>query len=561
MKKFMLLAATAALFVACSSEDDFTANQGNTQTAETPIAFDALSGKATTRATYGSVTTDVLKTSSDGFGIFGYHAEGTTATYSTTDGSTPRTGGDILAPKFMYNQQVIYSGSDWTYDPIKYWPNETGSNSANSTDVEELTFFAYAPFIKVTPATGVPVAYTAEALNDTRAHQGITAVTSNTTKGDPKISFTVPDDPAKQTDLLWGTVPNDAAYTTWDNVTATDQPFQAGNPWIDVMKPNGSDSKAVKFQFKHALAKFNFLIDAYVDGVDGTNPVAPKTKIYVREVTLNGPVATTGVLNLNNYKPTPDGKPNWATNLSGTAFTTLQDYNLKDGLTDDKEVSWITTATGAEATPFQVITTTVVNETAGTGTLSTEADHAAKTTTSTITYTYSAGKWTAGTPAVSTIYHNTTQTEGTTVSYGSGVAVANFVDPAESGVLNGTIIQGGSGVTNTPVNLLKGGDDTSIMLIPTGVGGTPKLTIKYDVETTDNNLAGTLTNPLANGSVIENVIYKNLTTIASIEAGKEYTIRIHLGMTSVKVDAEVTDWASQTPEDINLPHNDNGALH
>jgi hypothetical protein len=460
----------------------------------------------------------------------------------------------------MYNQQVIYSGSDWTYDPIKYWPNETGAGSANSDHTEKLSFFAYAPFIKVTPATGVPVTYTAEALSSTKAHQGITEITTNNAKSDPMITFAVPDDPAKQTDLLWGVIP---ATTQWTNVTsATPVDMPEGEPWKDLLKPT-VDSK-VKFQFKHALAKFNFLIDAYVDGEDGTNPVAPKTKIYVREVKLNGPIADAGKLNLNNTTP---GEPLW-TDESGDPFSAVADYTLNDGLTNDKEVSWITTATGAEATtPFTVTTTEKANEHKGDGgSVSPSAEnHEAYTKTTTVTYTYNAGTKTWSTSSTSTTaYHSDTfeaGDTGTTVSYGDGVAVANYVDPDESGVLNGTIIQGGSGVTNTPVNLLKGGDDTSIMLIPTGVSGTPKITIKYDVETTDNNLAGTLTNPLANGSVIENVIEKALTTITSIEAGKEYTIKIHLGMTSVKVDAEVTDWASQTPEDINLPYNDNGALH
>jgi len=290
--------------------------------------------------------------------------------------------------------------------------------------------------------------------------------------------------------------------------------------------------------------------------------VAPKTKIYVREVKLNGPIAATGKLNLNNTTP---GEPLW-TDADGDDFDDVADYTLNDGLKNDKEVSWITTATGEEAGSFIVTTTEQVNETSvpyDAGAVESASNYQAYVITTTDTYSYDQGKWslTPGIPTKSGYTKTTFTSPTTTVSYGDGVAVANYVDPAESGVLNGTIIQGGSGVTNTPVNLLKGGDDTSIMLIPTGVSGTPKITIKYDVETTDNNLAGTLTNPLANGSVIENVIEKALTTITSIEAGKEYTIKIHLGMTSVKVDAEVTDWASQTPEDINLPHNDDGALH
>jgi len=555
MKKIMLIAASAALFAACSSEADFEQTmpsqaETNFTTGTDAVGFDVVAGKANTRATYGAITTDVLKTSSDGFGIFGFHGTAYAAS---------------LKPNYMYNQQVIYSGSDWTYDPIKYWPNETGSSSANSTHEEKLSFFAYAPFIKVTPATGDPVAYTAKALTSGEAPQGITAITNNTeSSNDPTLTFVVPDDPAKQTDLLWGVIP---ATTTWTNVTSTTPvSMTEGEPWVDLLKPT-VESK-VKFQFKHALAKLNFLIDAYVDDDDtNTNPVAPKSKIYVREVSLIGcNIGKEGKLNLKN---TTAGEPLWSDvkDMQSTpaALTTTSAYHLKDGLKTNAEVKLQNS--GADLTTYYVKTVIVKNEIVGAGTGTTEDNHACVTTTIKDKYEFDADNgWskTAGTPEVT----YTPGSEGTTVTYWedapctatqitwANVTAVNNVDNTEAAVLNGTIIQGGSGVTNTPVNLLKGGDDTSIMVIPYSVASNVhKIKIVYDVETSDSNLSDPLTNPLSTGNVVQNEIEKVL-NFASFEAGKEYTIKIHLGMTSVKVDAEVTPWdTAGTSEDINLPHN------
>ena len=55
---------------------------------------------------------------------------------------------------------------------MRYWPNETGSN-AESQSVDRLSFFAYAPWVEVTPATGIVTA------TGDDAEYGIVSLTRN----------------------------------------------------------------------------------------------------------------------------------------------------------------------------------------------------------------------------------------------------------------------------------------------------------------------------------------------------------------------------------------------
>lgn len=91
--------------------------------------------------------------------------------------------------------------------------------------------------------------------------------------------------------------------------------------------------------------------------------------------------------------------------------------------------------------------------------------------------------------------------------------------------------------------------DSYAMIIPQVMTG---ITIKvtYDVITTDGNLSG-------GNSTITNVITSapfNFT----FEKGKAYMFNLHLGMTSVKFFATVSDWENATNETVvNLPINTN----
>lgn len=105
----LLLLLLAGGLTACTNEgnDDCGAEQGM------PIEFSAAAEEGWQTRVSGTTFS-----SGDKFGIFAFY-------------------GSSTEPNFMYNQQVTYNGTAWTYSPIKYWPT---SNNAT------LTFYAYYPY-------------------------------------------------------------------------------------------------------------------------------------------------------------------------------------------------------------------------------------------------------------------------------------------------------------------------------------------------------------------------------------------------------------------------------
>ena len=98
-------------------------------------------------------------------------------------------------------------------------------------------------------------------------------------------------------------------------------------------------------------------------------------------------------------------------------------------------------------------------------------------------------------------------------------------------------------------------DNKYFMLIPTpGTAATFQVTIDYSVITTDANVAG--------GYVVTNNVITREVTLNSSEVGhtgftnnKAYELKLILGMTSVKLDAEVADWQVEGSSDVDLPKN------
>jgi len=344
-------------------------------------------------------------------------------------------------------------GTTWTYAPVKYWPNEFGG-AAISDGEDKLTFFAYAPYVNVVPGTGridQTIHTSSNALTS-----GIVGLTSNVTTGDPYVKYYVDLTPANRVDLCYGVAKADFSGTVTD---ATANDIKKDQPYVDVIKP--LIGSKIDFNFKHALASLNVQIDADVDLVSAeTNPVADKTKIYVRSVTFEG-FSTKGLLNLNS----PGDDPQWfelsSTNTKiGSSLVTVY-----DGRRDGKE--------------------------------------------------------------------------------GQASGEASNEKPSD---LNPIIIQTNSetaGVTSTPVNLFDNASkDLPVYVIPNK--DDLKVTIVYDVETEDNKVAGFLSDGKTHGSTIENKITKVIQTSApaniKMEAGKQYVVKLHLGMTSVEFTADVKGW-------------------
>lgn len=493
MKKYLVFAAAASLFAACSNDDGAVAGpqQEAQQTAgEVAVGFDAYVNRATTRAGLtGDMENTATSLQKSGFGVFAYHTN--SDVYDQT-----------FTPNFMYNQQVTYSTDKWVYTPIKYWPNEFG-NGAASEDVDKVSFFAYAPFVTVNPVSGKvqsPATATYDGDNGKDTY-GIVGMKSNSAAGDPMVKYMASFYTDQQVDLVWGTMDATSYGSGWAKKNGGDaQTVTAGMPWLNMEHPTATSTswaaaQKIDFDFKHALARLNVTVDTKTNA---TTPAAhaTETKVFIRSVTFEG-FDMKGALNLNN---TTANTAQWYNFDCLSELNNGNEVTIKDGRTDGKE--GVTAATKELA---------AINPT--------------------------------------------------------------FVQSAVWGSV-------AAGVTEDPGNLFKQTTTAAtnstdpIYVIPNG--DAMKVTIEYDVLTADNNLNGKLNDGTTKGSVVKNVITRYLTTTGdagSVEKpgdsapdtgkalvlanGKQYTIKLHLGLNSVEFDADVTAWDPTTPVTggADLPHN------
>lgn len=414
-KQFLFRMAAVAALCSCSNNEVLEAPES----LKTPIAFgtyvgNSVNGRALVNdisAIKGTITQGV--TNRAGIGVFAYYTEGTD--YSSANGT----------PNFMYNQKLEYKSSAWEYTPLKYWPNNNG---------DKVSFFAYAPY---SPCDNDG---SATSTSDT---DNITGFSANTAPGNPTVTFSVNNTVKSQQDLLYA----DASQNSGDTKL------------IDRIKQSSVDAAnigindKVKFNFKHALARIGFNVEASVDKVipstgteddltgttpdtndNGTIKETSITIISVEQVELIGNFYASGTLDLNTHE--------W----SSLKPETLAERNFT--------LSYKTTpSTNAQVT--------------------TESD------------------------------------------FENSVAEKVTTDKQQ---------------LNTA--------DSYIMIIPQNFPLTDsssekvKIRVTYKVTTTDNNLNG-------NKSEITNTITSSEFNF-NFEQGKSYMFNLHLGLTSVKFDADVT---------------------
>lgn len=388
-KKFLMaFAAIAAIStVSCTQEEELFVNNGaNSETTDgDAVAFGTyLAGAPESRA----AVMDLPALKEEGFGVFGYYT-------GTEDYNIDKPDHQ---PNFMYNQEVIWAdnaeGGMWQYTPVKYWPS-------NAT--EKISFFAYAPY------------------TDTFGATGITAITSNTTAGDPKLSFKMDDNADNQVDLLYS------------------------NNTMDIRKQ--AIAEKVNFRFKHALSRIAFKRVAVIDEFNGENTNDDDHK----DSNLDG----TPNLNLHSIKLTDKSTVVInSVSISSNDFGDSGDLNLRTGEWENYE---------------------------------------AKSNTYTLTAD-------------------------------NGDFINNTLTPDNA---------------TTVMNLTK--DDKFLMVMPTPVKDKysneeiPLLvTVNFDVVTEDPNLADG-----------QSKITSEVTAPFkfAFQAGKSYNFVLHIGLTSVKLDATVEDWA------------------
>lgn len=318
MKKFLFFTVATATVMAltgCSQSSDLTENE--TETSQKAISFDTY--LSNTRAgDPGDITSnDIL--AAKGFGLFGYYTGTNNYSASTT-------------PNFMYNTKV--SGNPWNYSPMRYW-----SNNAN----DMFSFFAYAPYVDVTPSSGA-------ANNNT---SGITALSANNISGAPFVLYQLSTDLTNSVDLLWG-------VKKGDNTAMNTNLKKSTSP--------------VGFTFKHALAKWGGadFLQAKIATDDATFDPA-KTKITIQSISIaSSAIATNGKFDLttgvwsntnNNgsmaFNISKDDMTADVAEISGSDITNTNDWNKIKGLSttasnvykdNTKSIYFIPVNTSATAT-------------------------------------------------------------------------------------------------------------------------------------------------------------------------------------------------------------------
>jgi len=496
MKKVFLFAVAAAALVACSNEELSTPENSLVNSKEAPVNFSVYTQRGMTRAgAPGDLTNDNI--GGKGFGVFAYYTAGEGYDQKAT-------------PNFMYNQKVTCDGTAtagtlWKYEPVKYWPNEYGS-TAVSEEVDQLTFFAYAPWTDIEPTTGNIVPKSTDPKFD-QTHN-IISVNKNTATGDPIVKYIVDTDPATSVDLLWGVAASDAAdqYSaiTNEGVAPTVTP---GLPFINLVKPNKPATDKLSFNLRHSLAKVRVTVDYIDDAATPAGPAATKiksnqTRIFVRSFKMSG-FAMKGALNLNN---TEANKPLWK-DFDGVKDLAFDEVVFQDGRKDGKEGE--TNGAQSNETP-QGLNPDIIENFSQAGT-----------------------------------------TFGSAKNLGVGAMTADVVAKAT--------VNADNAVSGTV--LLFGGDPSQnggyFYVIPRNDnGGKVDVTIAYDVETIDPALAGKLSDGETHGISIENIISKSdIFEGVDFMPGYVYEIKLHLGMTSVKVEATVQKWEDVNSKDVDLPDN------
>lgn len=553
--KHLAFVSCAVALSGCSTSDDlFDGTEEAYLQESNAIRFDTyLGGNIRTRSGYqGAVNTDVLKASAkaNGFGVFAYYTGA--QTYQEKNGTGTNGISGSLAPNFMYNEHIVWNDgtTSWAYSDAsatKYWPNEvqngavddqdgdTGSNPATSSGANggNLSFFAYAPWTDVTASSG--------SVAD--ASEGIAGFKDNNDHGDPVLTYKIPAD-GETVDLLWGTYngtsenvvgqPNSGVVSTASHVAPAyvktdpiaDRTTYAGDI-LEGYRTNADLTKQkttgrVGFAFKHALAKL---------GGSTTDPGGTGTKnglLIVLDIDNNG--AETGGTKPNNTIVTVESIV-----IKTNPVKVDTDH---DGSFDDETAHYYT---GGK---FNLAT--------GKWGDLTYTDDASGAVTHTISTTA------ATPPALNPVLNHVIAEPDHT----GEKAALTYTDPKWSTTVDKTnyVYDDGSkvGVQTTIQNVYEN-DPYPLVFIP---GTVPSLqfTITYYVRTYDSKLdKDVASDGEGTWSKVKQVISKNITFDKPVELNKQYNLLIHLGLTSVKFTATVSDWDVVT-EDPNLDIDDNGTM-
>ena len=545
MKKILLFAASAVLALAsCTQNDEVFAGDeqlAQLQQQENAIQFGTYLGQsALTRAgEAGSINTYILKgfkkDGSDwsnanakkfGFGVFAYYTGNQTYQNYTSYPSLGQEFGKQTTKEanFMFNEQLWFNNeaahdlvTKWTYSPMKYWPNEVQEGAvddqtdpATTTDTKggNLSFFAYAPYVAF-PITGT---------SGIKAINGYTAISesadANEAKSDPIITYVVPATGKDVVDLLWGTLgtvgpnvvstSNQAGVSYSDATGATNYEkailkHETGTGTYDGYKVPADLTKQkttgkVEFAFKHALAKIGGS-EEYSTITDGSSTLSNSHGLMVD-------------LLIDNEKGEEKG---------GT-----KDADTKVTIVDVKIEGVALTKDASNNTPGTASYTTTYLKGLPSGDLNLATGQWKINNETTTTYSES-----------TTVTHIITSEASTTEDKNDKAGTLN-ADIAEPASWNSTWASNTmNGVTLTAKNVYA--DEAEPLVFIPGTYPQLTITVQYIVRTKDEKLA-------TGYSYVPQIIKKQITFTNPVELNKQYSLLMHLGLTSVKFDAFVSDW-------------------
>ena len=579
-------------------QDDIAPVSQQAQQESNAIAFGTTVGKGgTTRAgATGSIDTDVLKDANYGFGVFAYYTK--TSPYNTW-----REGTEYV--NFMYNQKVTYNASgtseitNWTYSPIKYWPNEviqgkkyiwetidsgtaTKNGTADPTDATvgevgdiykntttgdlfklvaivgvddqnnddytdpatasgsyggNLSFFAYAPYVELTESqmstnpTLINGAVPTSATNGIIALSGNKSATGkiiasdaaypffkNSGKVDPYLTYELPDANEAFVDLLWGTKgatnqnvnnANNTGVTYSDALGATTYEKEILPSYtLNADLTKQTTTGRVDFLFKHALSKVGGSHQGPGEGDDEDATTGTNGLMIVLDLDDEGKESG-GVL--EKFDTPLNDKTPYKTKVTVKDIQIEAKMLVKDN-TGKKpgDPGYVKTYYKSNQGLFDLAT----------------------------------GRW---------FNDQITEDESQVTNASTGLIEHNITSPASDGGLSSsatlseeiaepaTVAAGAAAFTNTlPIGVttvvknVYEGDANSLVFFPETY---PELTVTIDyiVRTYDLNLANAY-------SSVGQKITKVLTFNDKVELNKMYNLLIHLGLTSVKFTATVSDW-------------------
>lgn len=532
MKKTLILMAAASAFVLTGcTENDLSGGTSLANGSSSAIEFSANTRNAgTTRAGYaGDLTNTTIQDPGAGFGVFAYYSGNKNLTTwgawdITTDPANPVPIN--LAPNFMYNEGVTWSAgkNGWIYDPVKYWPNgndkynpdNTPSNTATEKEVQYLSFFAYAPFVAHTAndyshdaasskvgstSNDAPTGAVYTIADPTQVQNGIVAMSKNSATNDMYVKYIL--NPAatsgKFVDLTWGLRGQNSYAQT--STTANDVATLGSAYNTDLTKQIVGEK--VKFLFKHALAR--------VGGNTRKTTSSSGKQVcglwVVVDVDKNSSVSGEGQSNQTDFFAPDFNKAktlvtieevkirdNYSYHYETNPSTTEKSDFLTDGWFDIMNGKWSNTATDVNHT------------TGGNG----------------VTYSVTADN--SGSP-----------------EYKLNPAIKESgVDNASGADWNGTNANGATGVNLTKEPVYADDEDVpGLLLIPGSTGdNTLYVTVRYRVRTADPNLSTGFTD------VVQEITNKVTLANNTLNPNKYYNLVMHLGLTSVKFEAVVADWAN-----------------